>query len=259
MTTGMTDARGVPVTSEFTPGGYRYIPAVFQYSGGVAAQPGYAIERVRFHDTVPLTEGFKRIAAYVTARGRPLTAFCACELRSSAPWDDAGFLAFNKIYVTTLAEWGIFDGTRNPVARSNLCPSIDPPREESFHAFSFTVEASETAPTFINAGGAEARPGSEPYAQRTVRHGETSAEAMTEKARFVITEQERRMGMLGLGWRDSTATQVYTVHDIGPFFADKLVRRGAARAGITLHYHRPPIRDLDYEMDCRGVRTEHII
>lgn len=31
------------MTSEFTPGGYRYIPAVFQYSSGVAARPDYTI------------------------------------------------------------------------------------------------------------------------------------------------------------------------------------------------------------------------
>ena len=31
----------------FEAGGYRYIKAVFQYSGGVAAEPGYEIERAR--------------------------------------------------------------------------------------------------------------------------------------------------------------------------------------------------------------------
>jgi len=36
------------MTSDFSAGNYRFIPAVFQYSGGVAANPGYEIERVRF-------------------------------------------------------------------------------------------------------------------------------------------------------------------------------------------------------------------
>ena len=40
----------------FEPGGYRYIKAVFQYSGGVAAQPGYEIERVRFMKPLPLRD-----------------------------------------------------------------------------------------------------------------------------------------------------------------------------------------------------------
>jgi hypothetical protein len=245
--------------SDFIPGGYTYIPSVFQYSAGVAASPGYKIERIRFHTPVPIAKGFELIAQYITDRGRPLTAFCACELRSPKPWDDAGFIAFNKKYVVTLAEWGIFDGTRNPVARSNLCPDVAPPTEECFHAFSITVKDADAPPSFVNAGGAEARPGTEPYRDRTIRHGETSADAMTEKARFVIAEQERRMNLLGFGWRDTTATQVYTVYDIYPFLADELVRRGAAHSGITLHYHRPPVRELDFEMDCRGVRVERVI
>ena len=246
-------------TTEFAPGGYEYIPSVFQYSAGVRALRGFQIERVRFHKPVPLDEGFRRIAAYIKSRGRPLTAFCACELRSPAPWDDAGFRAFNERYVVTLAEWGIFDGTRNPVARSNLCPPVEPPGEVSFHAFSFTDVAQDAAPSFINAGGAEARPGPEPYIQRTIRHGERSAEAMTEKARFVLAEMERRMGIFGFSWPDTTATQVYTIYDISPFLEKELVRRGAAHSGITLHYHRPPVRELDFEMDCRGVRLERVV
>ena len=34
----------------FQAGGYRYIKAVFQYSGGVAAEPGYEIERAAFRE-----------------------------------------------------------------------------------------------------------------------------------------------------------------------------------------------------------------
>ena len=41
-------------TALFAPGGYRYIPAVFQYSGGVAAEDGYELERARFMRPVPL-------------------------------------------------------------------------------------------------------------------------------------------------------------------------------------------------------------
>jgi hypothetical protein len=34
--------------SDFAQVGYRFIKAVFQYSGGVAAMPGYSIRRIRF-------------------------------------------------------------------------------------------------------------------------------------------------------------------------------------------------------------------
>jgi hypothetical protein len=246
------------VTTEvFARGGYRFIPAVFQYSGGVAAEPGFAIERVTFAKPVPLVRGFERVAEIIAARGRPLTAFCACELRSPAPFSDSGFRDFNEAYVATLGRWGIYDGRTNPVARSNVCPEIDPPAEPCFHAFSFTVPAQDAGPTFVVAGSGEAREGGATYRERTVRYGETSAEAMREKALFVLGEMERRLKLLGASWAQTTATQVYTVHDLHPFLADAIVGRGAAHAGLTWHYCRPPVQGLEYEMDCRGVAVEH--
>jgi hypothetical protein len=250
----MTDA------ADFPAGNYRFIPGVFQYSGGAAAHDGYAIERVCFHAPVPLEEGFARIERIIRDAGRPLTSFCACELRSPAPFTEDGFRAFNQVYVVTLRDWGLFDGTVNPVARSNVCPEIAPPPEPSFHAFSYTVKAAG-APrgSFVIAGSGEAREGGASYRERTVRRGEQSADAMREKARFVLGEMERRLGILGFSWADTTATQVYTVLDLYPFLADEIVRRGAARAGLTWHFCRPPVQDLDYEMDCRGVASERVV
>jgi hypothetical protein len=240
----------------FAPGGYRFIPAVFQYSGGVVAESGLQIERVVFHEPQPLAVGFQRAEALMAARGRSPTAFCACELRSPLPFSDDGFRAFNQHYVETLARWGIYDGTTNPVARSNVCPELAAPAEPSLHAFCFTVPSERPAPTFVVSGSGEAREGGAVYRERTIRFGETSPEAMREKATFVLGEMERRLGLLGRSWRDTTATQVYTVHDLYPFLADEIVRRGAARAGLTWHLSRPPVRGLEYEMDCRGVAAE---
>lgn len=246
-------------TQLFAPGGYRFIPGVFQYSGGAAAEPGFRIERVTFRNRVPLVRGFERAAAILAAHGRPLTAFCACELRSLGQFSDAGFRSFNETYVETLAKWGIYDAaTRtNPVARSNVCPEIGPPAEPCFHAFSFTVPTEEKTPTFVVAGSGEAREGGASYRERTVRYGETSAEAMREKAIFVLAEMERRLKLLGCTWAHTTATQVYTVHNLYPFLADEIVRRGAARSGLTWHFCRPPVQGLEYEMDCRSVAVEH--
>ena len=246
-------------TEDFVAGGYRYIPAVFQYSGGVASLPGHAIRRVRFRNPVPLAVGFGRIERIITDAGRPLTSFCACELRSPAPFTDEGFRAFNEIYVVTLERWGIFQGGRNPVARSNVCPELDPPSEPSFYAFSFTTQDPAPAPSFVVAGSGEAQEGAARYSERTVRFGETTPDAMREKAAYVLGEMERRMALLGFSWADATAAQVYTVHDIHPFLGDEIVRRGAARGGVTWHFCRPPVHGLEYEMDCRGVADEHIV
>jgi hypothetical protein len=244
---------------DLSKGGYRFLPSVFQFSAGVAALPGHAVERVRFRGPVPLKQGFDRIERLITEAGRPLTSFCACELRSPAPFTEQGFRAFNEIYVVTLQKWGLFDGRVNPVARSNVCPDIDPPPEPSFHAFSFTVATTDSAPSFVIAGSAEAKEGGTSYSERTVRYGETTRDAMREKARYVLGELERRLAVFGFGWADATATQVYTVHDLYPFLAEEIVRRGAAHGGLTWHYARPPVQGLEYEMDCRSVSRESVV
>jgi hypothetical protein len=244
---------------DFAAGNYRFIPAVFQYSSGAAALAGYEIERVRFDKWLPLAEGFAEAAKYIQAAGRPLTAFCACELRSPAAFTEEGFRRFNEHYVKTLAAWGIYDGTTNPVARSNVCPEIDPPSEPSFYAFSFTRPSQHKAPSFVIAGGAEARGGNAPYPERIVRYRDVSPEGWREKVCFTTREMESRMEAFGFGWKDATGVQAYTIHDVHPVFAEELVRRGAARTGFTWHFARPPVIDLEYEMDCRRVLRETVI
>ena len=127
----------------FPDGGYRFARGASPYSAGVVAEPGFEIERVRFAAPVPMAEGFRRIEARLAAAGRPTAALCACELRSPKPFTMDGFVGFNKGYVDVLKSWGLFkvDGL-NPVARSNVCPELDPPSEPSFFAFSYTVPGS---------------------------------------------------------------------------------------------------------------------
>jgi len=244
---------------DFAPGGYRFIKGVFQYSAGVAALPGYRLVRVRFHRPVPLAEGFGRVQTVIESAGRPLSAFAACELRSPAPFTEAGFRAFNEVYVGTLERWGIFDGTVNPVARSNVCPEIAPPAEPCFHAFTYAEEASGAAPSCAIAGSGEAEEGHANYRDHIVRLGDVSAAGLREKARWVLGEMERRLGALGFSWKDVTATQLYTVHDVHPFLADEIVGRGAVAHGLTWHYCRPPVIGLEYEMDCRAIAVERTI
>jgi hypothetical protein len=247
------------MASPFPAGNYNFIPGVFQYSGGAAAEPGYEIERVRFDRLRPLAEGFAAAAEYIRAAGRPLTAFCACELRSPAAFTEAGFRAFNEHYVKTLAEWKIYDGTANPVARSNVCPEIDPPAEPSFYAFCFTRPKADAAGSFVIAGSAEAHEGSGSYVERTVRYRDLSPDGIRDKVRFTVSQMEGRMSAFGVNWADTTGVQAYSVHDFHHTVADELVRRGAMRAGLTWHFARPPVIDLEYEMDCRRVMRETVI
>jgi hypothetical protein len=243
----------------FRDGGYRYIPGVFQYSAGVAAEPGFRIERFRFRHPVPIADGFRRIEETIKSAGRPLTSFCACELRSPEPFSEAGFRSFNEAYVGELERWRLIDGETNPVARSNVCPEIGAPAEPSFHAFAFTRQADDAAPSFCIAGSGEAPEGKATYRDHIVRPGDTSPAGLGAKAAFVLEEMERRMQALGFAWADTTASQVYTVFDVFPLLADQVVGRGAADHGLTWHFARPPVKGLDFEMDCRGVHVERVI
>lgn len=247
------------VVIELPSRGFRFIKGVFQYSAGVAALPGFRLERARFREPLPLAEGFSRIAAHLGALGLPPTAFVACELRSPAPFTEAGFEAFNRAYYGVLAEWGVPVDGLNPVARANVCPEIGPPAAPAFHAFSYAVPDAGAVPSFVIAGSGEAQEGRGNYRDFTTALGDLSSAGIRAKAHWVLGEMERRMAALGFGWADTTGVQVYTVHDIAPFFAEELVRCGAARHGATWQYCRPPVVDLEFEMDCRGLHHELVL
>lgn len=241
----------------FAKGGYRYLPAVFQYSSGVAAEPGFEIERVRLLKPLPLADGFAFVERHLSGLGRPSTAFAACELRSGTPFTEEGFHDFNREYVKTLARWGIYEDERNPVARTNVCPAHAKPPEPVLYAFSYTVPASGLRRGgFIVAGGAEVRAGSGSFRERTVRYRETSLDALREKVRHVVGEMEARLTALGFSWHDALSTQAYTVQDIGPLVGPELAARGVAPGGLSWHFARPPVVDLEFEMDVRGAARE---
>jgi hypothetical protein len=97
------------------------------------------------------------------------------------------------------------------------------------------------------------------YAESTVAYRDLSPAGIRTKAEYVLGEMERRMAALDATWQVTTGVQVYTVHDIHPFLGDELVRRGAARHGVTWQHCRPPVVDLEYEMDCRGLPLERVL
>ena len=252
-------------TVDFSAGGYRFIPGVFQYSGGVAAQPGYEIERARFARPLPLDAAYAAVEAHLKGLGRPVTAFAACELRSPEPFTDQGFIDFNRTYVKTLERWGIYkggDAPVNPVARTNVCPAYDMPPEPLMYAFSYTVPVKGGSParqTFIVSGSGDARADGTTYSDRVIRYQDTSPEGLREKVMFVVDEMERRLALLGVTWKDVVATQAYTVQNIGHLVGETMAARGACARGLVWHYARPPVVGLEYEMDVHGPARDIII
>ncbi len=236
----------------FEPGGYRYLRGVFQYSAGVAAERGFRIERWWLRQPLPLAEGLALIESHLQSKGRPVTALCACELRSPAPLTEGRFEEFNRAYVATLERWGIYRDGENPVARTNVCPVLEPPAVPMLAAFSYTARSGDAdGDTFVIAGGGEAPEGKPSYRDHIVRRGDTSLSGLREKVHYVLEEMERRLTQLGYSWRDVAQTQMYSSHDIGPLVREQILQRGAAPGGLTWHYCRPPIVELEYEMDAR--------
>lgn len=243
----------------FEPGGYRFLPSVFQYSAGVAALPGFRIEQVQFSRAVPLEAAFAFVERHLKAIGRPTTAFAHCELRSPRQFDDQGFIDFNRRYVRKLADWGVYTpegegrGAVNPVARTNVVPAHHPPGEISMAAFSYSVPSARSAgDSFVLAGGGDARKGSEPYRERIVAFGDTSPAGLRTKVAFVVAEMTRRLASFGLDWQHASAVRAYSVHAITEAVIAELAIPGRVACGLTWHVAHPPVQGLAYEMDVRG-------
>ena len=242
----------------FRDGDFEFLKGGFPYSQGVRALEGYTIEHARFAYPLPLDEGFAAIEAHLESIGRPRTALCAAELRSPKPLSMRGFSDFNQGYVDTLTRWGLYRDDLNPVARSNVAPALAPPTEPSFYAFSYTVPAESGAPGFVIAGSGEWPEGGR-FPDDIAARGDVSAAGLRAKAQCVLDTMERRLAGLGASWQDVSAVQVYTVHDIHAVLSEQIVPRAGNGGGLIWHYCRPPIEELEYEMDVRGVAVEWVL
>jgi len=243
---------------EHPTGNYHFHPGIAPYSAGVVAMPGYEIIRVTFHQARPYRAGFALIAEHLQRLGRPRQALCAVELRLPAPRSFTGFIDFNRDYRAILADWEILVGDENPVARTNVAPGLAPPSEPSLYAFSYTMPSDTQQPTFIVAGAGDLYDQANLSTAAIVRPDESSAHALQEKAAVVMACMESRLTGLGMQWAGVTAINVYTVYPVRPLLLDGILRKAgpAAAHGINWHYSHPPIADLAFEMDLRGIRQE---
>ena len=217
------------------------------------AEPGFIIEHVRLAHAVTLQAGFEVMKAHLGFAGRPLSALCGIALRSPEPFTFEGFREFNAIYRTMLKEWDVLVDGINPVARTNVAPTIDPPSEPSLYSFSYTTPAEGTSPSFVVSGAGEIPEGAA-GPDDVVRLGETSPDAISAKASCVLGLLQGRLDGLGAHWNEVTTTNIYTVHDVNALLAAQILPHigPAGQHGVVWHYARPPINALEYEMDLFG-------
>jgi hypothetical protein len=241
-------------------GGYRFLPGIPAFSSGVVASTGWEIVRATLASPLPWREGFGRIERHLREQNRPRGALCGIELRSPAPFTFEGFARFNDGYRALLGEWGLLVNGDNPIPRTNVAPVTAAPAEPSLYAFDYTIAGTTATPTFVVAGAGEMGDRTR-GADGIIRRGETSPDAMREKARFVMGIMQHRMQALGAEWHRVTTIDVYTAQPIHGFLVEEILRPAGAAAihGVRWFPSRPPIQGLEFEVDMRGVLRELVL
>jgi hypothetical protein len=241
-------------------GGYRFLPGIPAFSSGTVAMSGWEIVHATLAAPMPWRQGFARIDGHLAQAGRPRQALCGIMLRSPAPFSFDGFDGFNQGYRELLEEWKILLDGDNPIPRTNVAPVMGAPAEPMLYAFDYTLAGATPAPTFVVAGAGELRERGR-GAEGIVRQGETSPDAMREKARFVLTIMQDRLRALGGAWERVTTIDVYTAYPIHGIVEDEILRAAgpAAVHGVRWYPSRPPIRELEFELDMRGVAREIVL
>jgi hypothetical protein len=241
-------------------GSYRFLPGITAFSSGVIATPGWEIAHATLGAPIPWRQGFARIERHLSEHGRPRTALCGIELRSPAQFTFEGFAAFNEGYRSLLAEWGILVDGDNPIPRTNVVPIAAGPAEPSLYAFAYTEPGATSPATFVVAGSGEMRERGRGVSG-IVRHGETSTDAMREKARFVMGVMSDRLRGLDTEWSRVTAIDVYTVESMHGFLVDEILGPAgpAAIHGVRWFPSRPPVQGLEFEVDVRRVARELVL
>ena len=157
-----------------------------------------------------------------------------------------------------MKDWGLFVDGVNPVARTNVAPESSLPTGPVLYGFSYSRPCNPSLPpTFVVAGAGELPEGVLAH-DAIIRVGDISTEAMAEKASFVLDLMENRLKGLGAGWSQVTAVDLYTVHSLDRLLPDVILQRvgSAAVHGVRWFFSRPPIEQIEFEMDVRGVRSE---
>jgi len=241
-------------------GRYRFLSGIEPYSSGVVAEPGWEIVHATLAHPLPWSEGLHLVRRHLENSGRERHALCAVELRCPQPFSMDGFKTFNKQYRSLLEEWDMLVDGENPIARTNVSPVFDPPTESCLYGFSYTRPQESERHTFVIAGGGELR-SSHLDEQQIVRVGETSEDALTEKARCVVEIMRSRLDGLGVSDSLLSTIDVYTAHPLHRLLEEVVIPAfpAAAHLGVRWFDSHPPVCDIEFEMDMRGVSHDIMV
>lgn len=239
-------------------GNYRFLPGIAPYSCGVVSRTGFEIVYVTLKQPIAYRLGFERVADFLDSMDRPRAALCGISLRSPRPFSFAGFSDFNDAYTAILKSWDLFVEGINPIARTNVAPVVNPPSEPVLYGFSFTRACEENLPETCVVAGAGELPEGILARDAIVALDDASPAGMASKVQFVMDLMANRLRGLGFGWANVNIANVYTSHALEELLPEAILGRmgSAAIHGVHWHYSRPPIAEIEFEMDVRSTRTE---
>jgi len=244
-----------PALIDSPKGGFRFRKGGNKYSsGGTVAKAGFEIVHVTFATPPPLAKAFEMIDGFLKVQHRPPQALCGLELRSPKPFTYAAFGELSVRYVDLIEKRGMLIEGSNPIARVNIAPEMDPPGEVSLYGFSYTAPQKAGRPTFLAASGEL----SGEYPQGIMARGDTSPNGLRQKLTRELENLDRALREMGVTWNDVTNLAVFTVHDFHPILREFLLPRvgGAKNFGIRWYFARPPIEQLEIELQIRGCARE---
>jgi hypothetical protein len=238
-------------------GGYLFLPGQPFFSLGAIAASAFEINRAIFRQPPVFPEGLSAVERHLRAAGRPPQALCGLELRNGRQANMQEFMTFNERYIESLRKVGMLVNDQMPVTRSNLVVT-GAEAVHRIHAFTYTVPASSPSsrtPTFVTAGIPEVRFGPQ---SEIVARDDVSLNGLRQKTTFVLETIAGLLNIMGVGWRDVTGIQLYTVRDLHPLVESVVLPQigDAAQRGIQWHYVLLPLEGGDVEIDVRSVRAE---
>jgi hypothetical protein len=240
-------------------GSFRFLPAISAYSAGFASSDGYEITALRLLDCPTLAIGFERIDEEIKRRGLAPAALAGLQLRSPGAFGFEEFAQFNNEYCQLLIERDLIIDGVNPVSRTNVIPIHEGPAVPTIAiAFLINPTLRRGGRDFVVAGAGEVKGDLGP--ENIVARGDLSQHGLSLKVDCVLEIMLERLHALGASGESPTTVNVYTAHEILglPGMIDMKL------PSISIHGYatwltKPPVKEIEFEMDCASFSSWAVI
>lgn len=223
------------------------------YSSGVIAQSGAQIDVVRLRVAMATNEALDFAETFLNRHDEPLQALCSLEYRMPTALSFEEFQEYNEGYRQALRERDLLLDGANPIARTNVVPLRNAPERPGVVGFGFVHKSRQSTASFIVAGGGEVQNGRLGEAS-IVAPDDLSETGLRRKSATVREEMKDRLERLGVTPEQVHEVNVYSAVTL-PYVVIQDILGDfpvAGVSGINRHWSRPPIAQLDFEMDLRA-------